>query len=216
MIKAVIFDLDGVITDTAEYHFLSWKKLSEDYNIPFNHMTKDDFRGFSRMKSLEILLTKQNLKHKFSNSKKEELTTIKNQYYLEMIEGIGPKDFLPGAKELIQNFKKKKIKQAVASSSKNAKPVLKRLKIIHEFCAVIDGYDIKQAKPRPEIFLLAAKQLGINPKNCLVIEDAVSGIEAGKRAGMKTLGLGSKKLLKDADLVLNSLENVNLEQLLNL
>lgn len=214
MIRAVIFDLDGVITDTAEYHFLAWKKLAKNFHIPFDKMTKDDFRGIPRMAALEVLLQKQN--RAFSNTQKKELISIKNDYYLAMIEQISANDFLPGAKKFILDTKKKNLKCAIASSSKNAQLVLNRLGILKEFHIVVDGHDFRQAKPHPEIFLLAANKLRINPINCLVIEDAAVGIEAGRRAGMKTLGLGSKKLLKDADLVLNSLENVNLEQLLNL
>jgi beta-phosphoglucomutase len=208
LIKACIFDLDGVIVDTAKYHYMAWKRLADQLNIPFNEKDNERLKGVSRMKSLEIILDLGNVN--LSQEEKEELTQKKNNWYVGYISKMNKSELLPGVEKFIKNLKKKGIKVAIASASKNTKLILKRLDLEDTFDAVIDGTMISNAKPNPEIFLKVSDYLNLKSEECVVFEDAVAGVQAAKGAGMKVIGVGEEEVLKGADKVIKNFENVNL------
>lgn len=186
--KAVIFDLDGVLVTTDEYHYKAWKKLADEENIYFNRAINSRLRGVSRMESLEIILEKSD--KIYTQEQKQVLAERKNAYYKQFISCLTEKDVLKGVIENLTELKKHGIKLAVGSSSKNTPMILEKTGLIKYFDAVADGNDIKNSKPDPEVFLKAAEKLNVPPCECLVVEDADAGIEAGKRAAMKTLAVG--------------------------
>lgn len=191
IMKAVIFDLDGVIVSTDECHYKAWKRMADEENIYFDRAVNERLRGVSREKSLEIILERS--ERVYTQSEKAELAERKNGYYKELIKELTPNDILPGALENILRLKKLGVKVAIGSSSKNTPLILQRIGLDKTFDAVSDGNNIKKSKPDPEVFLLAAEMLKIPPEDCLVVEDADAGIEAGRRAGMKTLAVGAAK-----------------------
>jgi beta-phosphoglucomutase len=199
MIKAVIFDLDGVIVDTAHYHFVAWKRLAKELGIDFNEQDNEQLKGVSRMRSLEIILELGNLR--LSQEEMDVLATKKNQWFVDYINAMKPEEIFPGVKEMIQDIRASGIKVALASSSKNADTVLTLLNIKNLFDVIVDGTMITHTKPDPEIFLLAAKKLNISPSECLVFEDAEAGVEAAIAAGMKCIGVGSTQQLSRANIV---------------
>lgn len=199
MIKTCIFDLDGVIVDTAKFHFLAWKRLAKELNIPFTETDNERLKGVSRMESLDILLSLDN--RVVDQKTKEELATRKNGWFVEYINALKPDEIYPGVKDLLVELRAKGYKLGLASSSKNAATVLDRLGIASSFDAVVDGTMIKNSKPDPEVFLLAAKKLNASPDECVVFEDAEAGVEAAWRAGMKCVGIGSPIVLGKADIV---------------
>ncbi|MDE4541437.1 beta-phosphoglucomutase [Thermoanaerobacterium sp. R66] len=203
--KGVIFDLDGVITDTAEYHYLAWKKLADELNVYFDREINENLKGISRIESLEIILKKSD--KFFSEEEKYYLADKKNEYYKEMIKRMTPKDLLPGVVDLIKELKDRGIKIAVASVSKNAKTVLSNLGLIETFDYIVDAEKIKNGKPDPEIFLNAAAGIDVEPKLCIGIEDSKAGIEAINRAGMVSIGVGNYETVKGADIVLKDLSD---------
>lgn len=203
--KGVIFDLDGVITDTAEYHYLAWKKLADELNVYFDREINENLKGISRIESLEIILKKSD--KFFSEEEKYYLADKKNEYYKEMIKRMTPKDLLPGVVDLIRELKDRGIKIAVASVSKNAKTVLSNLGLIETFDYIVDAEKIKNGKPDPEIFLNAAAGIDVEPKLCIGIEDSKAGIEAINRAGMVSIGVGNYETVKGADIVLKDLSD---------
>ncbi len=198
MIKAVIFDLDGVIVSTDEYHYQAWKKISDKENIYFDEVINNRLRGVSRMQSLEIILERAN--KKYTEAEKEALASEKNAYYIKLLENISPKDLLPYVTETLHRLKQEGYKIAVGSSSKNTMLILKQIGLNEAFDQIVTGKDITNSKPHPEVFLLAAERLNVKPKECAVIEDAVAGIEAAKNAGMLAIGIGdaTKSNLCDA------------------
>lgn len=212
-IKAAIFDLDGVIVDTAEHHYRSWKRLAEELGIPCPRERKDQVRGIARTKALKIVLAGRET----SEEEAEQLTARKDGYYREMIRTIGPSDLLPGVRVLLDNLKKRGIGIAVATVSRNAKTVLSRLEIMDKIDVLTDGTSDARSKPSPDLFLYAATQLGIPPSECVVIEDAAAGIEGAKTAGMWAVALGPKKRFSSVrpDLVLPSLEGSTYDGLLH-
>lgn len=210
-IVAVIFDLDGVITDTAEYHFLSWKKLSEEEGIDFTREDNEQFRGVSRRECLEILLEGRDV----SEAKKEKLAERKNDYYREYLKNLNQDNLLPGVKQMLSYLKYSKYKMAVASSSKNTHTVLENLGIKDYFDTISDGNSVENSKPEPDIFLHTADKLGVNPESCLVIEDAKSGIKGASRAGMKTIGVGPEERVGNADYRYEKVEDIDLESILS-
>lgn len=210
--KGVIFDLDGVITDTAEYHYLAWKKLADELNVYFDRHINENLKGISRIESLDIIL--KNTDKSFGEEEKHYLADKKNEYYKEMIKKITPKDTLPGVLDLIKELKNRGIKMAVASVSKNAKTVLSNLGLIETFDYIVDAEKIKNGKPDPEIFLNAAAGIDVEPKLCIGIEDSKAGIEAINRAGMVSIGVGNYETVKEADIVLKDLSDPS--QILNL
>lgn len=187
MIKAVIFDLDGVIVSTDDCHYRAWKKMADEEGIYFDREINNRLRGVSRMASLEIVLEKAN--REYSEKEKQEMAERKNTYYKELICELTPNDILPGAIETLEQLKENGIKIAIGSSSKNTPIILKQIGLDKYFDAVSDGNNITHSKPDPEVFLKAAEMLNIAPKDCMIVEDADAGIEAGKRAGMKTLAV---------------------------
>jgi len=200
VIKACIFDLDGVIVDTAHYHFLAWKRLAKELGIELTPDHNERLKGVSRMRSLEIILELGGIS--LSNDEKEKLANKKNVWFVDYIERMVPEEIFPGVRSLIHELKARGIKVALASSSKNAKTVIQLLGIQNEFDAVVDGGMITHSKPHPEIFLLAASRLGVAPHECLVFEDAEAGVEAALAAGMKCIGIGSPQLLGKANKVI--------------
>ena len=187
MIKAVIFDLDGVIVSTDDCHYRAWKKMADEEGIYFDREINNRLRGVSRMASLEIVLEKAN--REYSEKEKQEMAERKNNYYKELICELTPNDILTGVTEKLDELKENGIKIAIGSSSKNTPIILKQIGLDKYFDAVSDGNNITHSKPDPEVFLKAAEMLGIAPENCMIVEDADAGIEAGKRAGMKTLAV---------------------------
>jgi len=205
--RGVIFDLDGVITDTARYHYLAWKKLADELGIYFDEVINERLKGVSRLQSLEIILEKSD--KKYSQEEKEYYANKKNEYYKEMIKRITPEDLLPGVERFIEELKKRGIKIAIASVSKNAFTVVENLKIRDKFDYIVDANEIKRGKPDPEIFLNAAKHLGIPPEKCIGIEDSAAGITAIKKAGMFAVGVGNPETVKEADLILKDLSEAD-------
>ncbi|HHW57070.1 MAG TPA: beta-phosphoglucomutase [Clostridia bacterium] len=205
--QGVIFDLDGVITDTARYHYLAWKKLADELGIYFDEVINERLKGVSRLQSLEIILEKSD--KKYSQEEKEYYANKKNEYYKEMIKRITPEDLLPGVERFIEELKKRGIKIAIASVSKNAFTVVENLKIRDQFDYIVDANEIKHGKPDPEIFLNAAKHLGIPPEKCIGIEDSAAGIAAIKKAGMFAVGVGNPETVKEADLILKDLSEAD-------
>lgn len=202
MIKAVIFDLDGVIVDTAHYHFIAWQRLANELGITFTEKENERLKGVSRMHSLEIILEIGGVT--LSEEKKEELATKKNSWFVEYIEAIRPEEIFKGVKEMLQDLRSQGFKVALASSSKNAETVLRLLQVKNLFDAVVDGTMVKNSKPDPEIFLLAASKLGVSPDVCVVFEDAEAGVEAALAAGMKCVGVGSVDQLGKAHAIVKS------------
>ena len=187
MIKAVIFDLDGVIVSTDDCHYRAWKKMADEEGIYFDREINNRLRGVSRMTSLEIVLEKAN--REYSEKEKQEMAERKNNYYKELICELTPNDILTSVTEKLDELKENGIKIAIGSSSKNTPIILKQIGLDNYFDAVSDGNNITHSKPNPEVFLKAAEMLGVAPEDCMIVEDADAGIEAGKRAGMKTLAV---------------------------
>lgn len=211
MIKAVIFDLDGVIVDTAHYHYVAWQKLAKELGITFTEKENEKLKGVSRMRSLEIILELGGIS--LSDEKKEELATKKNSWFVDYIEAIKPEEIFKGVKQMLNSLRENGYKVALASSSKNAETVLRLLEIKGFFDAVVDGTMIIKSKPDPEIFLLAASKVGVNPNECVVFEDAEAGVEAAIAAGMKCVGVGSADQLSKANFIVKSTADFNISQL---
>ncbi|WP_017652533.1 beta-phosphoglucomutase [Fortiea contorta] len=203
-VKAVIFDLDGVLTDTAEYHYLGWQRLADEEGIPFNRQANEALRGVSRRASLMFILGDR----KLQEAQIQEMMERKNRYYVESIQKISTKDLLPGAIALLDELRQLGIKTAIGSASKNATVVVDRLGIAGKVDAIADGYSVQRPKPAPDLFLYAAKQLQVPPAECVVIEDATAGIEAALAAGMWAVGLGPPARVGAAHLVLPNLVGV--------
>jgi beta-phosphoglucomutase len=184
--RAVIFDLDGVITDTAEFHYLGWKRLADEIGVPFDREANEALRGLSRRESLLALLKDRAV----DPAELERLMERKNRYYVASLEDLSPADTLPGARELIDDAVARGLQLAIGSSSKNARFVLDKLGLTARFAAIADGRSVQDAKPAPDLFLHAAELLGVDPAACIVIEDAGSGVDAGLAGGMTVIGVG--------------------------
>lgn len=210
MIKGFIFDLDGVLTDTAEYHYRSWKRLAGELGIPFTREDNESLRGIPRRQSLMLILRER----QFPEERILEMMEAKNNYYLEFIRDITPRDLLPGARELLEEIRAAGLQSAVGSASKNAPEVLERLGITNLLDAVAHGSSVERQKPAPDLFLHAATQLDLTPAECVVVEDAAAGIEAARAGGFHSIGLGPAERVGEADLVLPSLDGVPLKHLL--
>lgn len=209
--KACIFDLDGVIVDTAKYHYLAWKRLASELGIELTEEVNERLKGVSRMESLDIILKLKGLT--MSVPEKEELADKKNKWFVEYIHAMKPDEIFEGVKELMQQIRTHNIKIGLASSSKNAKAVLELLDIESEFDVVVDGTMIQHTKPHPEIFQKAAAALGLAAEDCIVIEDAEAGVESAISAGMKCVGIGSPKQLSKANLVVSKISDLNFDKL---
>lgn len=210
-IKACIFDLDGVIVDTAKYHYIAWKKLADEMGFNFTPQDNEKLKGISRMTALDLLLAIGNIEK--SNEEKLVLATRKNEIYLSYIQEMGSEEILPGTIEFLNVLKTNGIKIALGSASKNARCILQRLGLTHYFDVIIDGTMVQSAKPDPEVFLKGATALGVEPDACVVFEDAVAGVEAALAAGMKCVGIGQPEVLSQAHLTVNGLHEMNMQKL---
>lgn len=210
-IKACLFDLDGVVVDTAKYHFLAWKRLADELGFEFTLEHNERLKGVSRMTSLDILLEIGN--KQISEDDKIAFADKKNKWYREFILKMEPDEILPGAIEFFEELKKANYKIALGSASKNALTILERTNILHWFDAIIDGTKTQKAKPDPEVFLLGAKAVNVKPEQCVVFEDAEAGVEAAIAAGMRCIGIGDEKVLYKANFVIPGLHKMSVSEL---
>ncbi|MBC2083235.1 beta-phosphoglucomutase [Listeria welshimeri] len=201
-LKGVVFDLDGVITDTAHYHYLAWKKTAESIGIEFDEAFNENLKGVSRIDSLLLILKKDGRVNDFTEEQIETLAAEKNEFYVSLLQEITPADVLPGIKELIVDLKKQNLKCAIASVSKNARTVLNALEMEQAFDYIVDAAKITKSKPDPEIFVEACRGLGLETAEVVGIEDAQAGIEAINAAGIISVGVGSG--LRDADMTVKN------------
>lgn len=214
ILKALVFDLDGVLTDTAELHYLAWKKLSDELGLYFDREQNEALKGVSRIGSFEIILKNNDKLDFYSFAEKEMLSNRKNEYYKELIETLTEKDVLPGIRSLLDDARNRGLKTAVASVSRNAPRVLERIGLASCFDTVADADKVKNSKPDPEIFLTCATQLGIPPASCIGIEDAQAGVEAILSAGMFAVGINVSLTGRAPDLMLRSTAELSLDLLL--
>jgi beta-phosphoglucomutase len=210
-LMACIFDLDGVIVDTARYHFIAWKRLAGQLKIEFTEKDNERLKGVSRLDSLEIILEIGRLN--ISQSQKEEYASLKNKWYVELISRMTPEEILPGSIKFIRELKNAGIKVAIGSASKNTPLILERVGMGNMFDAIADGNVVHRAKPDPEVFLVAAKMVRVKPASCVVFEDAIAGIQAALNAGMICVGIGSPDILTKADYIVPGLNKINLKLL---
>ncbi|HVS92952.1 MAG TPA: beta-phosphoglucomutase [Mucilaginibacter sp.] len=210
-IQACIFDLDGVIVDTAVYHYKAWKRLANELGFDLTEEDNEKLKGVSRTASLDLILKWGGIIK--TEAEKEVLAARKNAWYVEMISKMTPAEVLPGAREFVELCRNAGIKTALGSASKNSGTILEKVGINHLFDAVIDGNKVSKPKPDPEVFLKGAEELHVAPQNCVVFEDAIAGIEAAHNGGMKAVAIGSPTVLKQADLVVSGLDQMNLEKL---
>lgn len=213
-IRGCIFDLDGVIVDTAHYHFLAWKRLAAELNYQLTPADNERLKGVSRLKSLEIVLQLAGIS--MSAEEMERLADQKNAWFREYVAEMKPDEIFPGVTALIRELRGAGIKVGLASSSKNAREVIRLLGIADEFDAIVEGNMIAHTKPHPEIFLKTAELLGVAPEACVVVEDAEAGVEAALAAGMKCIGIGSPAALAKADAVFPKTGDINLSTLTGL
>ena len=195
--KAFIFDLDGVIVDTAKFHFMAWKKLADSLNISFTHEINEQLKGVSRVRSLEIILSQGNIQA--SQEDKNQWLIQKNEDYLAFVSKMDKSEILPRVEEALQFLKTNNQYIVLGSASKNARPILEKVNILHYFDALVDGNDVNNAKPDPEVFLQGANQVQVDYKNAIVFEDSVAGIQAANVAGMTSIGIGEKEILHESD-----------------
>jgi len=195
--KAFIFDLDGVIVDTAKFHFLAWKKLADSLNINFTHEINEQLKGVSRERSLEIILSQGNVQA--SKEDKNNWLVQKNEDYLAFVHQMDKSEILPRVEEVLQFLKTNHQYVVLGSASKNARPILEKVNILHYFDVLVDGNDVTNAKPDPEVFLQGANQVQVAYKDAIVFEDSVAGIQAANVAGMTSVGIGEKEVLHESD-----------------
>ncbi len=212
--KLFIYDLDGVITDTAEFHFLAWKKLAEELGIAIDREFNEQLKGISRMDSLDRILARASSQIKLSEEEKMELATRKNGYYLQLIEAINPVHILPGITSLLKKNEEAGIKIALGSASKNAPYILGKLELSDYFDYVVDASLVKKGKPDPETFTNAADALGIDYQDCIGIEDAAAGVEAVNKANMFSVGVGDREHLANADYLVKDTSELSFEEII--
>lgn len=211
---AFIFDLDGVIVDTAKYHYLAWKNLANSLGFDFTEEQNEQLKGVSRVKSLEILLNIGNVT--LSEEKKQQLLVEKNKEYLEYVNKMTSEEILIGVNNILHFLEENNIEFALGSASKNAPLILEKVGLLHRFSAIVDGNDVTQAKPNPEVFLKAAEKLNVKPENCVVVEDAIAGVKAANAANMVSIGIGSKNTLSEANYVFENMASIDTQFLNNL
>jgi beta-phosphoglucomutase len=209
-LKGFIFDLDGVLTDTAEFHYRGWKRLADELGILFTRDDNESLRGVPRRESLLLILKEA----RYSEEQILEMMERKNRYYLEFIHDITPRHLLPGARELLEEIHAVGLKSALGSASKNAAEVIERLGIASLLDAIADGHSVERQKPAPDLFLYAAGQVGLTSSECVVVEDAAAGIEAARAGGFRSVGIGPHERVGMADVILPSLEGIHLSDLL--
>ena len=210
-IRACLFDLDGVLVDTARYHYLAWKRLAHELGFDFSRRDNERLKGVSRDRSLEILLEIGRLS--VDAATKQELAEKKNRWYVESISHMDETEVLPGGRPFLEELRRAGIRTALGSASKNAMTILRRTQLVDLFDAIVDGTKTARAKPDPEVFLLGARELQVEPQHCVVFEDAAAGIEAALRARMYCVGVGSREALNQAHLVVGSLAVMTLDRL---
>lgn len=210
-VKACLFDLDGVIVDTAVYHYKAWKRLADQLGLKFTEHDNELLKGVSRARSLEIILELNYVTK--TVEEQTELASQKNNWYVEMINQMTPAEILPGAKEFLEACRAAGIKTALGSASKNSGTILNKINLAGLFDAIVDGNHVSKAKPDPEVFLKGAEALGVQPSECVVFEDAIAGVEAAINGGMKVVGIGSPEVLGKANIVVSGLDKMSLEKL---
>ncbi len=211
MIRGFLFDLDGVLVDTAQYHFLAWQRMAAELGIHFGEAENEQLKGVSRAESLNRILAWGG--KSISDAEKQHWMTLKNEWYLELVRGMPADDYLPGAHEFLRASRAAGIKVALGSASKNAPLILERLGWIPLFDALVDGNVVTASKPDPEVFLEGARRLDLKPEECVVFEDSEAGVEAARRGGMKVVGIGQGL---DADLLVTGLDRLTPEQVAHL
>jgi beta-phosphoglucomutase len=211
---AFIFDLDGVIVDTAKYHYLAWKDLANLLGFDFTKEQNEALKGVSRVKSLEILLKIGNVE--LSDERKQKLLLQKNEEYLSYVNKMDSSEILPGVEDILNYLTQNNIKFALGSASKNAPLILEKVGLLHKFTAIVDGNQVTKAKPDPEVFLLGAKKLEMSPEKCVVIEDAIAGVKAANTAKMTSIGIGNVTVLNEADYVFEDMSKITTKFLENL
>ncbi len=209
-----IFDLDGVIVDTAKYHYLAWKNLADELGIPFTEEDNENFKGVSRRRCLEILLEMGNIQ--VPDEQFEAWLAEKNDDYLSYIAQMDESEILPDVVKVLNYLKERNIPMALGSASKNARPILEKVKLITYFDTIVDGNAVTKAKPDPEVFMIAADDLDIEPAHCVVFEDALAGIEAANSAGMTSVGIGDANVLSRADYNFNDFTEISANLLMEL
>jgi kojibiose phosphorylase len=209
-IQGCIFDLDGVLTDTAEYHYQGWQRLADELGVPFDRARNEALRGVSRRRSLELLLDER----RYPEAQMQEMMERKNRYYQELLTQITPADLLPGVSNVLQAARAAGLKIAIGSASKNARKVVQLLHIMPYIDALADGYSVVRPKPAPDLFVYAAGLLQVTVDACVVFEDAAAGVEAARVAGMYAVGLGPVERVGQADLVLPNLASMALPDIL--
>lgn len=214
MKKGFVFDLDGVITDTAKYHYIAWKELAAEIGIEIDLKFNEQLKGISRMDSLERILTLGNKNDAYTEVEKEALATKKNTHYVQLLQSLTPDDLLPGVKTFLDEAKAKNIPCAIASASKNAPFILDKLGVMQDFDTIVDPATLKKGKPDPEIFIQAALALGIEPAEAVGFEDAQAGIDGIKAASMYAVGVYSGEELHGADVIVEKLTDLNIDELL--
>jgi len=210
--KACLFDLDGVLVDTAIYHFQAWKMLGENFNYQLTEEQNEQLKGVSRVESLNRILDWAN--YTATAEQKEAWLIEKNENYLQLISNMNPAEILPGVLDFLGQIKEQGYKIALGSASKNSEVILTKTGLLPWFDLIIDGNKVTKSKPDPEVFLKGAEGLGFKPEECIVFEDAQAGVEAAKKGGMKAIGIGEASVLKEADKVIPSFIGVKATELL--
>ena len=204
-----IFDLDGVIVDTAKYHYLAWKNLADELGVPFTEEDNEHFKGVSRKRCLEILLEMGGLT--LPQADFDRLLVEKNEDYLNYIARMDESEILPDVPKVLNYLRERNVPMALGSASKNALAILEKVNLTDYFSTVVDGTQVSAAKPDPQVFLIAAERLGIPPESCVVFEDALAGIEAANRANMLSIGIGEAETLTDAKHVFRDFTEISIE-----
>ena len=207
--KGFIFDLDGVIVDTARYHFLAWRKLAQSIDIEFTELQNEQLKGVSRVRSLEKILSWG--QKSIDATLFQELLDQKNQDYLSYIEKMDADEVLVDVPKILEHLRRRGQKIALGSASKNARRILKSVHLYSSFDSIVDGNDVTMAKQDPEVFLKAASNLGVSPENAIVFEDSISGIQAANTANMISIGIGDADILNEADYIFNDFQEISVE-----
>ena len=212
--KCFIFDLDGVIVDTAKYHYLAWQKIAHQLGIEFTPEHNEELKGVSRVRSLDLILALGNMEA--SQEDKNRWLVQKNEDYLSYLVNMDESEILPGVLPVLIYLKENNQKIVLGSASKNAKPILEKAKIIDYFDAIVDGNDVSNAKPDPEVFIQGAKKVNFSNEQCIVFEDSVAGIQAANIAGMTSVGIGEESILHEAQFVFPDFTHIDLNFIQNL
>lgn len=207
--KAVIFDLDGVIVDTAKFHFLAWRKLANNLGFDITEDQNEQLKGVSRVRSLEKILTWGNVT--LTEDQFMEQMALKNENYLSYVSSMSASDILPGVSKIINFLTEEEVPLALGSASKNARNILEKTNLYPRFDVVVDGNDVNKAKPNPEVFLIAASKLGVKPEDCIVFEDSIAGVQAANIAEMVSVGIGDKTVLHEADYIFKDFTEIKID-----